>query len=401
MDINKRISELYDAIHRSDFENKADLELNAGLSLAYLSHYFDVISNEKFEYLRAHGEDINDFIIRVMELERSEAGYRAVNACGWLNELCHKLNIDVICDFDTSDIRKVAEFCGLFRKGLYSPYIDSDELELYCQPSADNNTLAEDVFLSVFKDKLLAKLNRRFADIEFTCHDAYFKESKLEGTMLCFDYEDSRGFRETKCLYVDGSGIGFGQLHIYRVVEEFYWAIASEYLAKEDVNTYYIPGSTVPHEKFEELIKLFYSEFGRWCAQIIRATDGNYDELSRDICEIMSDKFITDGDKLAEVLPTLDPEYVEKELSRWSGPGNFDYERFEAYGEDDVASWLLTKKDDGRKFQICLSKRGYFNFEEKTKLPNGRFPWTLSYSMSNLAQYISEWVDNKFAILRS
>ena len=289
----------------------------------------------------------------------------------------------------------------MFRKGLYSPNINSDELELYCQPSADNNTLAEDVFLSVFKDKLLAKLNRRFAEIKFTCHDAYFKESKLEGTMLCFDYEDSRGFKETKCLYVDGSFIGFGQLHIYRVVEEFYWAIASEYLAKEDVNTYYIPGFPVPHEKFEELIKLFYSEFGRWCAQIIRATDGNYDELSRDICEIMHDKFKTDGDKLAEVLPTLDPEYVEKELARWSGSGNFDYERFKAYWEDDVASWLLTKKDDGRKFQVCLSKRGYFYFEENTKLPNGRFPWTLSYSMSDLAQYISEWVDNKFAILRS
>ena len=127
MDIIARLTELFETLDKSDLPNKAELKAEVKCCIDAMMHYFSVVSNEQLHYLENPKDNLNMTSMMVLEKQRSEAHDAAINACGRINEICKELDEGVICDIDTNDRRKVAEFCGLITGTLFFSNINSKE----------------------------------------------------------------------------------------------------------------------------------------------------------------------------------------------------------------------------------------------------------------------------------
>lgn len=119
MDIVKRVDALYEALDNSSLTDKAELKAEVKCCIDAMMHYFSVVSDEKIYFLENAKGDPDRSSIVFLEKRRSEAHDDAINACSRLNEICREVNVDDVCDFDTNDRRKVAEFCGLLAGELF------------------------------------------------------------------------------------------------------------------------------------------------------------------------------------------------------------------------------------------------------------------------------------------
>ncbi|WP_034450188.1 DUF3232 domain-containing protein [Butyrivibrio sp. AE2032] len=125
MDIIARLTELFETLDKSDLPNKAELKAEVKCCIDAMMHYFSVVSNEQLHYLENPKDNLNMTSMMVLEKQRSEAHDAAINACSKINEICSEVNTEVICDFDTNDRRKVAEFCGIVTGALFFSNINS------------------------------------------------------------------------------------------------------------------------------------------------------------------------------------------------------------------------------------------------------------------------------------
>ena len=114
MNLNKRITDL--------FESLPDNERHEAIvCFETLKVYSELVVNEKLNLLTSfdYEEGICLADMRFWEKYRSDAHDAAINACSRLNELCQEANVEKICDFDVTDRKKVAEFCGFVLSTLF------------------------------------------------------------------------------------------------------------------------------------------------------------------------------------------------------------------------------------------------------------------------------------------
>jgi len=119
MDIVKRVDALYEALDNSALTDKAELKAEVKCCIDAMMHYFSVVSDQQLRYLGNSKNKLNISYMKGIEKLRSESHDDAINACSRLNEICREVNVDDVCDFDTNDRRKVAEFCGLLAGELF------------------------------------------------------------------------------------------------------------------------------------------------------------------------------------------------------------------------------------------------------------------------------------------
>ncbi len=137
MDINKRITDLFESLpDKERHEAKACIDA--------IVVYFQIVVNEQRYSLETPKVELNCAFMKVLEKQRSEAHDAAINACSRLNELCSEVNVDKICDFDISDRRKVAEFCGFVVSELFYSNINCKDPVASWISFADKNGSGED-----------------------------------------------------------------------------------------------------------------------------------------------------------------------------------------------------------------------------------------------------------------
>ncbi len=125
-----------------------------------MSKFYDLVAavkssnyttEEQTDILKIIRSDINSFIDyfnQVVEMELlAESGFDSasmymyksmdetrrqyhdicVESCEEINQMCEKLGIDKICDFDISDRHEVAKFCGYIVSGIYAKGINEEK----------------------------------------------------------------------------------------------------------------------------------------------------------------------------------------------------------------------------------------------------------------------------------
>lgn len=120
MNLNKRITNLLGSLPDNErHEAKVCFDAIVG--------YFLIVVNEQRYSLETPKVELNCAFMKVLEKQRSEAHDAAINACSRLNELCCEVNVDKICDFDITDRRRVAVFCGFVVSGFFYSNINSKD----------------------------------------------------------------------------------------------------------------------------------------------------------------------------------------------------------------------------------------------------------------------------------
>ncbi len=120
MKLNKRITNLLGSLPDNErHEAKVCFDAIVG--------YFLIVVNEQRYSLETPKDELDFAYMKVLEKQRSEAHDAGINACSRLNELCREVNVDKICDFDITDRRRVAEFCGFVVSGFFYSKINSKE----------------------------------------------------------------------------------------------------------------------------------------------------------------------------------------------------------------------------------------------------------------------------------
>ena len=134
--INKRITDLFESLSDNGrHEAKACIDAFWG--------YYSIVVNEQRYSLETPKDELDYTYMKILEKQRSEAHDAGINACSRLNELCREVNVDKICDFDITDRRRVAEFCGFVVSELfYSNIICKDPMASWL--SSADKTMADE-----------------------------------------------------------------------------------------------------------------------------------------------------------------------------------------------------------------------------------------------------------------
>ena len=120
MDINKRITELFESL--PDYERH-----EAKVCIDALIGYYSAVIKEQRYSLETPKNGLDFGYMKTLNKWRSEAHDAAINACNRINELSCEVNVDKICDFDITDRRKVAEFCGFVVSELFYSNINCND----------------------------------------------------------------------------------------------------------------------------------------------------------------------------------------------------------------------------------------------------------------------------------
>lgn len=224
MDINKRLVDLFEKLDNSDFVNKAELKAEVKCCIDAMILYFSVVSDEQLHCIEKTNNNLTSFVM--LEKKRSEAHDDAINACSRLNELCREVNVDKICDFDITDRRRVAEFCGFVVSELFYSNINCKD-PMASWISFENPEVSDsDVFAKVYADFVTDKFNRRFSEIKISCED-----TRIESDEIFFVYKDSKGEGNTLVGDIDMSRLNeYG--YISKRINETYLFLVSAYERK-------------------------------------------------------------------------------------------------------------------------------------------------------------------------
>ena len=125
--MNNPIMRLCEAIYKSDLPNKSDLMNEFNYSVNCFDEYFDTVLQEQWYYSTTPKEEQRKYDLYGTDERRRFAHDDCVSACAHLNDICSQLGIENICDFDTSDRRKVAEFAGYIICMFYFTNINTNE----------------------------------------------------------------------------------------------------------------------------------------------------------------------------------------------------------------------------------------------------------------------------------
>lgn len=126
--MNNPILHLCEAIDKSDLPNKSDLLHELRACVSNIEEYFNVVMHEQWHYSTTPKAEQTKYNFNKPDVQRRrfEHDY-CISACAHLNEICSQLGIEKICDFDTNDRRKVAEFAGYIICSFYFTNILTNE----------------------------------------------------------------------------------------------------------------------------------------------------------------------------------------------------------------------------------------------------------------------------------
>lgn len=143
--------------------------------------------------------------------------------------------------------------------------------------------------------------------------------------------------------------------------------------------------------KFKKAVSMFQSEFTSWCNKRIEKTDGDYDAVTAEICQIMSEKFHTTTESLRSVAIELLPESIEEIVVELSKEGNYFFSKQSSDSTDNTwwrAEWILKKKGGTRELKLELSNENYIHVCGNT--------WNLfAYSFNTLRSAIRCWAKDE------
>ena len=125
--MNNPIMRLCEAIYKSDLPNKSDLRHELFYCVNFFDEYFDTVLHEQWYYSTTPKEEQRKDDLYGTDERRRFAHDDCGSACAHLNEICSQLGIENICDFDTSDRRKVAEFAGYIICMFYFTNINTND----------------------------------------------------------------------------------------------------------------------------------------------------------------------------------------------------------------------------------------------------------------------------------
>ena len=118
MDFNKRITELFESLPANEwYEARVCIETLKDYCVLVVEELLQLKILETLK--NEDGNSIHFVDMKFWEKRRSETHDAAINACSRLNELCQEANVEKICDFDVTDRKKVAEFCGFVLSSLF------------------------------------------------------------------------------------------------------------------------------------------------------------------------------------------------------------------------------------------------------------------------------------------
>ena len=163
---------LCEAIYKSDLSNKSDLMNEFNYSVNCFDEYFDTVLQEQWYYSTTPKEEQRKHDIYGTDERRRFAHDDCVSACAHLNEICSQLRIENICDFDTSDRRKVAEFAGYIICMSYFTNINTneqmtewlDKCPYEKHPSNENTTVSDTEVLAV-AEKIMDRFDEAFKEL--------------------------------------------------------------------------------------------------------------------------------------------------------------------------------------------------------------------------------------------
>ena len=125
--MNNPIMCLCEAIEKSELTDKKKYRTEI-LGLVFdLGEYFNNVVGQQMYFYTTPVDERDDNIMKHDDEWRRYCHDRCIYSCERLNEICSQLGIENICDFDTSDRRKVAEFCGYAYICLYCSNIICSE----------------------------------------------------------------------------------------------------------------------------------------------------------------------------------------------------------------------------------------------------------------------------------
>lgn len=171
--MNNPIMRLCEAIYKSDLPNKSDLMHEFNACVTYIDEYFDIVMQEQEYYSTTTKEEQTKYNCdRPDELRRIFAHDDCVSACTHLNEICLQLGIENICDFDTSDRRKVAEFAGYIICMFYFNNINTNEPMTdwldkcpYEKHPSNENTTVSDTNVLAAAEKIMDRFDEAFKEL--------------------------------------------------------------------------------------------------------------------------------------------------------------------------------------------------------------------------------------------
>jgi hypothetical protein len=121
------ILHLCEAFEKSELSDKKQYRNEIHGLVRDLGEYFNNVVDQQMYYYTTPKDERNDYIMKHDDVRRRECHDRCIYACERLNEIYSMLGIDKICDFDTGDRRKAAEFCGYIYITLYCSNIKCGE----------------------------------------------------------------------------------------------------------------------------------------------------------------------------------------------------------------------------------------------------------------------------------
>ena len=117
---------IFDAIDKSDVNNKTDLMRDVWFGVLTFSSYFRCVGESNIYYSQNLREKLNIGWKNSLYEQRTMLHNEVIFYCAKLNEICSELNIKRICDFNLEDRAKVAQFCGFIVCSLYFGNIKED-----------------------------------------------------------------------------------------------------------------------------------------------------------------------------------------------------------------------------------------------------------------------------------
>lgn len=117
---------IFDAIDKSDVENKADMMRDVWFGILTFFSYFGSVGESNIYYSKNLQEKLNIGWKNTLYEQRTMLHDEVIFYCARFNEICSELNIKRLCDFDLEDRAKVAQFCGYVVCSLYFDNIKED-----------------------------------------------------------------------------------------------------------------------------------------------------------------------------------------------------------------------------------------------------------------------------------
>ncbi len=142
---------------------------------------------------------------------------------------------------------------------------------------------------------------------------------------------------------------------------------------------------------YNDAVALFDSEFDIWCREMLEKTNGDYLNLTLEICELLSEKFHVSKEKLKPLLIYNSEDNIEKIIMENSNSGNYRCRKEKSISEG-YSAWILRKNGEHREMKIYYDNNTHCI--NCLSLDNGWSSIGATISYRTLNSFIVAWAAN-------